>query len=309
MFDTILNDLDEDTTSLHVGSEINSDKSIDSEEDDDLVELDDASDSDDADDLKDDESLVELVESESWSDDPVRMYLTQMGEIPLLTRQEEISLAKEIEVTRRRFPPQAAGMRLRHSAGRQGSAPGPHGRIAVRSHGPGLGDRPAGKGPDPRPSAAQFADVWRPCFKRNDRITTRHQQVTEDVRAPRGLAAARSAPPSGGQLVEELGLRTAAHRADDQDRWKISAAASTSFKAKLDARMKNRAAADFRAEAAGHRVPQHPAGHAGNAHQPAQPRPLSASRFTPSINRPSAACRKATCGWWFRSPRSIATAA
>ena len=36
-------------------------------------------------------------------DDPVRMYLTQMGEIPLLTRQEEISLAKKIEVTRKRF--------------------------------------------------------------------------------------------------------------------------------------------------------------------------------------------------------------
>ena len=36
-------------------------------------------------------------------DDPVRMYLTQMGEIPLLTRDEEISLAKTIEVTRRRF--------------------------------------------------------------------------------------------------------------------------------------------------------------------------------------------------------------
>src|SRR6266849_4424099 len=31
-------------------------------------------------------------------DDPVRMYLTQMGAIPLLKRDEEISLAKKIEV-------------------------------------------------------------------------------------------------------------------------------------------------------------------------------------------------------------------
>jgi RNA polymerase primary sigma factor len=36
-------------------------------------------------------------------DDPVRMYLTQMGEIPLLTRDEEIALAKKIEVTRKRY--------------------------------------------------------------------------------------------------------------------------------------------------------------------------------------------------------------
>src|SRR5438874_1156073 len=36
-------------------------------------------------------------------DDPVRMYLTQMGNIPLLKREEEISLAKKIEVTRKRF--------------------------------------------------------------------------------------------------------------------------------------------------------------------------------------------------------------
>src|SRR5205085_5854897 len=36
-------------------------------------------------------------------DDPVRMYLTQMGEIPLLSRDKEIALARKIEVTRRRF--------------------------------------------------------------------------------------------------------------------------------------------------------------------------------------------------------------
>jgi RNA polymerase primary sigma factor len=36
-------------------------------------------------------------------DDPVRMYLTQMGEIPLLTREEEINLARKIELTRLAF--------------------------------------------------------------------------------------------------------------------------------------------------------------------------------------------------------------
>jgi RNA polymerase primary sigma factor len=37
------------------------------------------------------------------SDDPIRMYLSQMAEIPLLTREEEISHAKKIEITRKRF--------------------------------------------------------------------------------------------------------------------------------------------------------------------------------------------------------------
>ncbi|MCI0650915.1 MAG: RNA polymerase sigma factor RpoD [Planctomycetes bacterium] len=36
-------------------------------------------------------------------DDPVRMYLTQMGEIPLLTRAEELLLAKTIETSRDRY--------------------------------------------------------------------------------------------------------------------------------------------------------------------------------------------------------------
>jgi len=45
-----------------------------------------------------------VVESERRRiDDPVRMYLTQMGEIPLLTRDQEISLARKIELTRMAF--------------------------------------------------------------------------------------------------------------------------------------------------------------------------------------------------------------
>src|SRR5690606_22137817 len=37
------------------------------------------------------------------SRDPIRMYLSQMGNIPLLAREDEIFLAKQIEITRKRF--------------------------------------------------------------------------------------------------------------------------------------------------------------------------------------------------------------
>ena len=47
--------------------------------------------------------LLEETGGGRMIDDPVRMYLSQMGEIPLLTRQEEIDLAKKIEFTRKRF--------------------------------------------------------------------------------------------------------------------------------------------------------------------------------------------------------------
>src|SRR5262245_7506127 len=59
--------------------------------------------------LRDEETRTELdltfmeEEDSRRIDDPVRMYLTQMGEIPLLKREEEIALAKKIEVTRKRF--------------------------------------------------------------------------------------------------------------------------------------------------------------------------------------------------------------
>ncbi len=56
-------------------------------------------------DTDDGSSAFKLPERElaKMSDDPVRMYLSQMSEIPLLTREQEIALAKKIEVTRKRF--------------------------------------------------------------------------------------------------------------------------------------------------------------------------------------------------------------
>ena len=70
-------------------------------------DLDDEPDDDLADEpLEDEESELtpeDLDEISRRIDDPVRMYLTQMGEIPLLTRDQEINLAKRIEITRKKF--------------------------------------------------------------------------------------------------------------------------------------------------------------------------------------------------------------
>ncbi|MCP4252689.1 MAG: RNA polymerase sigma factor RpoD [Candidatus Scalindua sp.] len=69
------------------------------------IEARDAADADDDDESKDNvkSKLGVTAGASEKIDDPIRMYLTQMGVIPLLSRDEEIALAKKIEVTRKNF--------------------------------------------------------------------------------------------------------------------------------------------------------------------------------------------------------------
>ncbi|HZZ28673.1 MAG TPA: sigma-70 family RNA polymerase sigma factor [Pirellulales bacterium] len=107
MYNTLLDDLEDDSTPGPDEAVELVDKVVDDsdtvEVDDDLLVAESQSAGDLDGELKGDELLSVDSEAESWSDDPVRMYLTQMGEIPLLTRHEEIALAKRIEITRAHF--------------------------------------------------------------------------------------------------------------------------------------------------------------------------------------------------------------
>jgi len=46
---------------------------------------------------------IPMDDQDTWSDDPIRMYLQQMGNIPLLSRQQEVMLARKIDSMRAKF--------------------------------------------------------------------------------------------------------------------------------------------------------------------------------------------------------------
>ncbi len=96
--DSLLMTLDE------LGVQILDESDVEKDTDDDFEETDKVGRGDDEEIEEDLRIEEELVESEGRKiDDPIRMYLTQMGEIPLLTREEEVSLARKIELTRIAF--------------------------------------------------------------------------------------------------------------------------------------------------------------------------------------------------------------
>ncbi len=106
MFDTLLDDYEDESTRTRVAAAPFDETVVEPVEDDENVEAQQSGESGDesgAEVSEGEDLLAGIEENDSWSDDPVRMYLTQMGEIPLLTRIEEVTLAKRIEITRRQF--------------------------------------------------------------------------------------------------------------------------------------------------------------------------------------------------------------
>ncbi|MBL6830863.1 MAG: sigma-70 family RNA polymerase sigma factor [Pirellulales bacterium] len=108
MYDSLLDELEDDVVATPGEVEDLAGKSVEADDDVDagmLVDGDESAmaDGDSDGDASGDADEVLVEQSENWSDDPVRMYLTQMGEIPLLTRAQEIHLARQIETTRAAF--------------------------------------------------------------------------------------------------------------------------------------------------------------------------------------------------------------
>ena len=108
MYDSLLDELEDDVVATPGEVEDLAGKSVEADDDVDagmIVDGDESamSDSDSDGDASSDADDVLVEQAENWSDDPVRMYLTQMGEIPLLTRAQEIHLARQIETTRAAF--------------------------------------------------------------------------------------------------------------------------------------------------------------------------------------------------------------
>jgi RNA polymerase primary sigma factor len=107
--DLLLATLDAKGISLLDEADVES-QQLGKDHEDEFEDSDDSIDDDDSDkdqQIKEEDELLEqqLIGEDVTRriDDPIRMYLTQMGQIPLLTRKSEISLARKIEISRMTF--------------------------------------------------------------------------------------------------------------------------------------------------------------------------------------------------------------
>ncbi len=106
MYDALLDDLEDDSTPNHEEASELAEKPTGDLDLDDELDVADLGDSDAELDPKAEDLLaVADEEGESWSDDPVRMYLTQMGEIPLLTRRKKSPWPSESKLLAPGFAP------------------------------------------------------------------------------------------------------------------------------------------------------------------------------------------------------------
>ena len=253
------------------------------------------------------ESAWTRRDTESWSDDPVRMYLTQMGEIPLLTRKEEIHLARKIEITRAAFRRKLlccdyvirSAVKVLHRVHR-GELPFDR-TVQVSVTDRLEKDQILGRLPH------NLATLDRLLERNADDYRVATSKIAQAGRSQGRVEAAQPASLPGRAAGRRAGPAHAADRADDRPARAVQRPDRSAQGS--DRADEARQEVAGRAQAAAGRVPQHPAGPAGNALQPAQPHQgpqEGLQRVSAGQARPVA---KATCGWSCRSPRSTATAA
>ncbi len=141
-------------------------------------------------------------------DDPVRMYLTQMGQIDLLKRDQEVKLAMKIEPTRRRFRRKVLECDYAMRQVVETLKPRSHRRPTVRPHHQGFAHGEPGERQDSRADAAQPQDARTAdgCERRGLPAARGRADHREGTRRHTRTAPMRRRKTV--RLVEELSIRT-----------------------------------------------------------------------------------------------------
>jgi len=140
--------------------------------------------------------------------DPIRMYLAQMAEIPLLSRPEEIALAKRIEVTRKRFRRAILGCSYSLQTTVDTLNRVHEGKLPFDRTNQGVADGAAHQGADPGPHAPQSGDAGRSDRTQQGDFRLLISKSTSVEEARDARVRFRRNRAKSLTLVEELSLRT-----------------------------------------------------------------------------------------------------